>query len=130
MIGTGIGFTVVLTAVLGVIIGALVISQTLFSLLQDHRPHYATMLALGFEVGLLGKVVFFQALVLWVIGVVFGGAAFWGAAVMAEASPVPLRMPPSVFIGILFCQVLSCLAAGWWVLRKLRKIDPATVFAS
>ena len=130
MIGTGIGFTVVLTAVLGVIIGALVISQTLFSLLQDHRPHYATMLALGFEVGLLGKVVFFQAMVLWVIGVVFGGLAYLGAAVVAEASPVPLRMPPGVLVLLLACQVLATVAAGFWVLRKLRRIDPAAVFQS
>jgi len=130
MIGTGIGFTVVLTAVLGVIIGALVISQTLFSLLQDHRPHYATMLALGFEVGMLGKVVFFQALVLWVVGVVLGGLAFVGAAWVSEASPVPLRMPVDVFGGLLVVQVLGSMLSGWWVLVKLRKIDPATVFAS
>lgn len=115
---------------LGVIIGALVISQTLFSLLQDHRPHYATMLALGFEVGLLGKVVFFQALGLWVIGVLLGGAAFWGAAVVAEASPVPLRMPPGVLALLLGCQALATVAAGFWVLRKLRRIDPAAVFQS
>lgn len=130
MIGTGIGFTVVMTAVLGVIIGALVISQTLFSLLQDHRPHYATLLALGFEVGLLGKVVFFQALLLWVIGVVFGGLAFVGASMVAEVSPVPLRMPPGVLAGLLVVQILASLLSGWWVLRKLRKIDPAAVFQS
>lgn len=130
MIGTGIGFTVVMTAILGVIIGALVISQTLFSLLQDHRPHYATLLALGFEVKLLGQVVFFQALLLWVIGVVFGGAAFYGAALIAEHSPVPLRLPADVFAALLLTLILASLAAGWWVLRKLRKIDPAAVFAS
>lgn len=130
MIGTGIGFTVVMTAILGVIIGALVISQTLFSLLQDHRPHYATLLALGFEVGVLGKVVFFQALLLWVIGAVAGSAAFHGASMIAERSPVPLRMPPEVLAGVLFAQGIASLAAGWWVLRKLRKIDPVTVFAS
>lgn len=130
MIGTGIGFTVVMTAILGVIIGALVISQTLFSLLQDHRPHYATLLALGFEVKLLGLVVFFQALLLWVIGVVFGGAAFYGAALIAERSPVPLRLPADVFAALLLTLILASLAAGWWVLRKLRKIDPAAVFAS
>jgi putative ABC transport system permease protein len=130
MIGTGIGFTVVMTAVLGVIIGALVISQTLFSLLQDHRPHYATLLALGFEVGLLGKVVFFQALLLWVIGAAAGAGAFYAASAIAERSPVPLRMPPDVMAVLLLVQGLASLAAGWWVLRKLRRIDPATVFAS
>ncbi len=130
MIGTGIGFTVVMTAVLGLIIGALVISQTLFSLLQDHRQHYATMLALGFEVRLLGKVVFFQALLLWVVGAVLGGILFYLTSLVAESSPVPLRMTAGVFAMLLAFQALASLVAGWWILRKLRGIDPASVFAS
>jgi putative ABC transport system permease protein len=130
MIGTGIGFTVVMTAILGLIIGALVISQTLFSLLQDHRPHYATMLALGFEVKLLGKIVFCQAFFLWWIGVVLGGIAFMGISYVAEFSPVPLRMPPAVLVLLLLSQIASSFFAGWWVLRKLRKIDPVTVFSA
>lgn len=117
MIGTGIGFTVVMTAVLGLIIGALVISQTLFSLLQDHRPHYATMLALGFEVKLLGKIVFCQAFFLWLIGVVLGGVAFMAISYVAEFSPVPLRMPPTILLLLLCSQIASALFAGWWVLR-------------
>lgn len=80
--------------------------------------------------GLLGKVVFFQALLLWVIGVVFGGLAFIGASAVAEMSPVPLRMPLVVLGGLLVVQILASLLSGWWVLIKLRKIDPATVFAS
>ena len=130
MIGTGIGFTVVMTAVLGLIIGALVISQTLFSLLQDHRPHYATMLALGFEVKLLGKIVFCQAFFLWLIGVVLGGVAFMAISYVAEFSPVPLRMPPTILLLLLCSQIASALFAGWWVLRKLRNIDPVTVFST
>jgi len=74
-----------------------------------------------------GRVVFFQALGLWVIGVLLGGAAFWGASV---ASPVPLRMPPGVLALLLACQTVATVAAGFWVLRKLRRIDPAAVFQS
>jgi ABC-type antimicrobial peptide transport system permease subunit len=53
-----------------------------------------------------------------------------GAAVVAEASPVPLRMPPGVLALLLACQTLATVAAGVWVLRKLRRIDPAAVFSS
>jgi ABC-type antimicrobial peptide transport system permease subunit len=49
---------------------------------------------------------------------------------VSEASPVPLRMPAGVLGVLLFSQIAASLAAGWWVLRKLRRIDPATVFAS
>jgi len=130
MIGTGIGFTVIVTAVLGLIIGALVISQTLFSLLQDHRPHYATMLALGFETGLLGKVVFLQSLFLWLAGALLGWLLFAGVGRVAEASPVPLRMNAFALAWILGGQALASVGAGLWILRKLRSIDPTTVFTA
>jgi putative ABC transport system permease protein len=130
MIGTGIGFTVIVTAVLGLIIGALVISQTLFSLLQDHRPHYATMLALGFETRLLGKVVFLQSVFLWLAGAVLGSLVFVTVAWLAESSPVPLRMSPAALAWIIGGQAAASLLAGIWILRKLRSIDPTTVFTA
>ncbi len=88
------------------------------------------MLALGFEVRLLGKVVFFQALLLWVVGAVLGWILFYGASLVAESSPVPLRMSPGILALLLAFQALASLLAGWWILRKLRGIDPASVFAS
>jgi ABC-type antimicrobial peptide transport system permease subunit len=65
-----------------------------------------------------------------VIGELPGGLAFWVAAVAAEASPVPLWMPPEVLVLVLGSQALATIAAGFWVLRKLRRIDPAAVFQS
>ena len=49
MLETGLGITVVITAVLGLLVGAVVISQNLFALTQEHLPQYATLLALGFS---------------------------------------------------------------------------------
>lgn len=130
MVGTGIGFSVIITALLGVVIGGLVVSQTLFSLLQDHRPHYATMLALGFREKLLSNVVTLQALGLWVIGAVGGLLIFLLLQLLAESSPVPLRMTFPVLLTLWGVQLLTCLGAGRWVLSKVRKLDPITVFSS
>ena len=130
MIGTGVGFTVIVTAVLGVIIGGLVVSQTLFGLLQDHRPHFATMLALGFRDRTLSMIVMLQALGFWLIGAVGGGLVFLGLKGLAEDSPVPLRMNWWVLLLLLGVQLITCLLAGRWVLAKVRKLDPVSVFAS
>lgn len=129
MVETGIGFSVVVTALLGVVIGGLVVSQTLFGLLQDHREHYATMLALGFRESLLGRVVMLQAAGLWVVGAIGGLAVFLGLGVLAESSPVPLRMTVPVLVLLWSVQLATCLGAGRWVLGKVRKLDPVTVFS-
>ncbi|QTN31208.1 ABC transporter permease [Akkermansiaceae bacterium] len=129
MVETGIGFSVVVTALLGVVIGGLVVSQTLFGLLQDHRPHYATMLALGFRERTLAMVVMFQAVGLWVVGAVGGLGVFLALKVVAESSPVPLRMTFPVLAGLWLVQLATCLGAGKWVLAKVRKLDPVTVFS-
>src|SRR5262249_44638042 len=49
MLGTGAGITVVVTAALGLLVGAFITSQTLFVITQDHIANYATLVALGFS---------------------------------------------------------------------------------
>jgi putative ABC transport system permease protein len=130
MVETGIGFTVIVTAMLGVVIGGLVVSQTLFGLLQDHREHYATMLALGFREKLLGRVVMLQALALWLAGALGGLAVFLLLRFAAESTQVPLRMTVPVLLVLWSVQLMTCLGAGRWVLAKVRRLDPVSVFSS
>ena len=47
MLETGIGITVVLPAALGLGVGAVIMSQTLFAITNDHLANYAALAALG-----------------------------------------------------------------------------------
>lgn len=49
MLETGVGITVIITALLGLLVGSVIMSQTLFAITQDHIDNYATLLALGFH---------------------------------------------------------------------------------
>ena len=51
MLETGAGLTVVLTAVLGLVVSAVVTSQTLYTVTQEHLVNYATLSAVGFGRG-------------------------------------------------------------------------------
>src|SRR5262249_3998190 len=44
MLETGVGITVVVTAILGLLVGAFIMSQTLFALTQDYIANYATLI--------------------------------------------------------------------------------------
>src|SRR5262249_32356944 len=94
MLQTGLGVTVVVTAVLGLVVGAVIVSQTLFAITQDHLPEHALLLALGFSRGQLAGVVLAQSLVLGAGGTALGAGLFFVAARLSAPTPIPLETTP------------------------------------
>jgi putative ABC transport system permease protein len=128
MLETGLGISVVITALLGLAVGAVIISQTLFAITQDHRSNYATLLALGFGRGQLGRVVLVQSLVLGGGGIGLGGAGYFLAARLSMRTPVPLETTPVIFAGIAALALLSCVLASFVSIRSIFRVDPVSVF--
>lgn len=128
MLETGVGITVVFTAVLGLAVGAIITSQTLFAITQDHLPNYATLLAIGFSRKTILLVVLMQSMTLATGGIVFGGVLFTQASRLAARSPIPLEMSQLVFSGLSACYFLSCLAASFISVKSIFKIEPVQVF--
>lgn len=128
MLETGIGITVVITAILGLVIGTVVISQTLYAITKDHLSDYAILRAVGFASSKLVSVVVIQSLLLGVCGVVLGSLAFVYAAHSTSASPVPIETTPAIYLGIVALSLCSCLAASFVSMHSILRIDPVVVF--
>jgi putative ABC transport system permease protein len=128
MLGTGIGVTVVLTAVLGMLVSAMVGSQTLFGITNDHLANYATLLAVGFGRGQLITCVLTQGLVLTGAGALLGSAAFVIAARASERTPLPLEMNLQVYLAVLGVSTLANLAGALLSVKAVLRIDPVAVF--
>lgn len=128
MLETGAGITVVITAILGLAIGAVIISQTLFAITQDHLANYATLLALGFHQDSLRRIVLTQSLVLGVLGIALGETVFGLAAWATARTPIPLEMTAAVGTALIALALLCCVAASWTSLRALFRLDPIAVF--
>lgn len=128
MLETGIGITVVITAVLGLVIGAVVISQTLYAITKDHLSDYAILRAIGFPTWKLLAVVLIQAVLLGLIGIVLGSALFVYAAHSTAKSPVPIETTAVIYLGIVALSLVSCLGASLVSMRSVLKIDPVVVF--
>ena len=128
MLETGVGITVMLTAVLGLLVGTVIMSQTLYAITQDHARNYATLLAIGFARWRLVGIIVVQALVLGLAGVALGTVGFLLAAHWLAASPIPLEMIPSVFLLLAAISMASCLASSFMSIRSLFRIDPVVVF--
>jgi putative ABC transport system permease protein len=105
-----------------------VISQTLFATTQDHLPHYATLLALGFSRARLAAVVVLQSLVFGVSGVGLGSLLFFQAARLSADTPIPLETTGPIFTGLVLASLACCLLASLVSVRSVFRIDPASVF--
>ena len=128
MLETGIGVTLILTAMLGMVVGTVIISQTLYAITNDHLPNYATLLAIGFGRAQLISLVLIQALALGTIGIVLGSFLFGQAAQLSQATPGPIETTPAIFGAIMAAFLASCITAAAFSLRSIFRIDPIQVF--
>lgn len=128
LIGTGMGLIVIITAVLGVAVSAVVSAQTLFSITQDHLGNYATLLAVGFSRRQVLICVMMQGLGLGGAGVVLGSAGFCAVTALSSRTAAPLEMTPAIAAGLIAVSVFCCLLGSFLSVRSVLRLDPAIVF--
>ncbi len=126
---TPIGYIFAFGAVMGLVVGAIVVYQILYADVQDHLQEYATLMAMGYSHRYLQGVVLQEAVVLALLGFLPGlGIAVLAFRLGAEATQLPLAMAPGEALAVLGLTVAMCVASGLFALRKLRAVDPAEVF--
>lgn len=128
MLETGAGITVAITAILGLIVGTVITSQTLYSLTQNHLEEYGVLLALGFSRAQLAVIAAWQSLLLGAAGVTLGALGFFASANISANAQITLETTPIVF-GVLVAVSLGCsLAASLLSVRSIFAVDPVHVF--
>ena len=126
---TPIGYIFAFGAIMGFVVGAIVVYQILFADVSEHINEYGTLRALGYSNGFVSGIVMQQAAILAVFGYLPGAVAahfLYGAA--AAATRLPLHLTVERGLTVLLLTVLMCLLSGFLALRKVRKLDPAEVF--
>lgn len=128
MLETGLGITVVLTAILGLTVGVVVTSQTLFTVTQECLGNYATLLALGFRKWKMIRMILSQSVMMGSTGTVIGSTFFYFAARASSRTPIPLETTPAIFASLVAVNLLVCLCSSLLAVRTVLKLDPVTVF--
>jgi putative ABC transport system permease protein len=128
LFGTGAGAALFAGALLGVIVGTVIVAQTLYSSTKDHLDEFATLRAIGSSGRYIYMVIIWQALLSAIIG--FCGAAAIGAIVvrMTAESALPIVVTPALTAGLLALTVVMCVASAIAAIAKVMRIDPAMVF--
>jgi putative ABC transport system permease protein len=126
---TPVGFTFALGAVIGFIVGSVIVYQILYSDVSDHLSEYATLKAIGFKDRYLLSIVFQEALILAAIGFIPGIAIAIGFyATMKQATLLPIAMTPGRAVFIFTLTGAMCSISAAIAVRKLQSADPADIF--
>lgn len=116
-------------AVMGFIVGVIVVYQVLYSDVADHLPEYATLKAMGYADRNLLMVVLTEAMLLAVLGFIPGCVTSIGVySLLSSLTKIPLTLRPDVAFQVFLLTLVMCGTAGAITVRKLQKADPADVF--
>lgn len=128
LFGTGAGAALFAGALLGAIVGTVIVAQTLYSSTKDHLSEFATLRAMGSSNNYIYKVIIHQALLNAVIGFVIAAAIGFEVVRMTARSALPIVITPWLVAALFVLTVVMCVASGLVAIVRVVRIDPATVF--
>jgi putative ABC transport system permease protein len=125
---TGVGAGFFTTAILGIIVGLVVVGQILYNGTLQHLREYGTLKAMGAKNGAVVRVIVYQALIAAVVGLVFGGLLAVGMRSAMKGANLIVALSPGLFAATAVVTVLMCAAASLLSIIKVLRLDPASVF--
>jgi len=126
---TAIGFIFSLGALMGFVVGCVVVYQILYSDVSDHLPEYATLMAMGYRLKSLLFVVAREGFLLALFGYIpayFSGQILY--AVIRDSTKLPISMDSSKAVLIFILILIMCMGSAAIAMRKLVDADPAEIF--
>jgi len=116
-------------AVIGFIVGIIIVYQVIYTDVSEHLPEYATLKAMGYKDRDLSLVVLQECLILGVMGFI-PGYLISHVVYYLMATYVELRvsMNTGIALQVFTLNILMCMISGAIAIRKLRNADPADIF--
>ncbi|WP_375772734.1 ABC transporter permease [Archangium gephyra] len=124
----GAGIALAFNALLGVLVGIVIVGQTLYSLVKDHVRELATLKAVGASSRELVGFVAWQTLLLGVLGGSAGTALSLLVRELTSGLGLRVVLSPGVLVLGLGAMVLMCVIASLTSVRTLLRLDATEVF--
>jgi putative ABC transport system permease protein len=128
LFATGAGVALIGGAVLGLVVGTVIVAQTLYSSTKDHLNEFATLRALGSSSGYIHKVILMQAALSAMLGYFLGMAIALTIVTLSEHTALPIVMTWPLAGLLLGLTVAMCAVSAIAAIGKVMRIDPAMVF--
>lgn len=124
-----IGFVFTAGLVLGIVVGAVVVYQILYTDVTNHLAEYATMKAMGYRDGALFGMVVMQAVYLSVLGFIPGALMAKAIFMVTQnATLLPFEITMARLAEVYALTFAMCTVSGGLAMRALKQADPAEIF--
>jgi putative ABC transport system permease protein len=128
MFTTGAGVAVLLAAVLGLVVGFVVVAQTIYATTVDHLREFGTLKAMGAPNRYVYKVIVTQAAISALIGYVLGMLVSAFVVHASQRGGAAILLPLPMAVGMFFLTLIMCISAAMISINKVTRLDPAMVF--
>ena len=129
LFGTGAGAALFAGALLGVIVGTVIVAQTLYSSTKDHLYEFATLRAIGCSNRYIYRVIIWQALLNAVIGFALATAIGFVVVQITAKSALPIVITPALIGGLFALTVVMCVGSAVTAIVRVVRIDPVMVMS-
>jgi putative ABC transport system permease protein len=127
---TGVGAGFFTTAVLGIIVGFVVVGQILYSGTLQYIREYGTLKAMGARNSAVVKVILSQAMISAALGFVVGGVMAVGMKKAMAGANLTVALTPELYAATAVITIVMCSFAALLSIVKVLRLDPASVFKS
>jgi putative ABC transport system permease protein len=125
---TGVGAGFFTTAVLGIIVGFVVVGQILYSGTLQYIREYGTLKAMGAKNSAVIKVILSQAMISAALGFVVGAPLAMGMRAAMKGANLTVALSPELYGVTLVITAVMCAFAALLSIVKVLRLDPASVF--
>jgi putative ABC transport system permease protein len=128
LFGTGAGAALFAGALLGMIVGVVIVAQTLYASTKEFANEFATLRAIGSSSRYIYSVIIIQALLSAAVG--FGIAAAIGMVIVKATadSALPVLIPTGLLVALFLLTVAMCVFSAIAAIVHIMRTDPAVVF--
>jgi putative ABC transport system permease protein len=128
LFSTGAGAALFAGALLGVIVGTVVVAQTLYASTKEHLNEFATLRAMGSSRRYIYNVIVWQALLSAVIGFAFAALISGLVVQLTATTALPIVVTPALVGGLFALTIIMCIGSSIAAIVQVTRIDPAMVF--
>ncbi len=128
LFGTGAGISTLLGAALGLLVGMVVVAQTIYATTMDHIREFGTLKAMGAANSYVYRVIIQQAVISATVGYAIAIVMGYFISQKSREGSAVVMLPPEMAAAVFGLAIVMCISASIISIRKATTIDPAMVF--
>lgn len=130
MTRTGLGISFGAATLLGLLVGMVMVAQTLYALVLDRLGEFGTLKAIGATEGQVYSILLVQALIMATVGSLIGLVTVLGIQHFYSTPRAPIVVPWWLSLSSCVLVLAICLVSSLLPYQRIRKVDPMMVLQS